>query len=152
VLDQNTYDIPVEAKLEDPIKIEIQQTVGDSETYKEYSNWTVKPSGAGVAAKIKFNDNSWTVGATIRITYNGYHAKLTDYDSIIHETVNRKYALLCGLEKALEWYTSTDNTDTWKERYNTVRYDKQEIERKGGAVHRMKKRERGFFNVPGWNK
>ena len=97
-------------------------------------------------------DRSWVTGATIRITFNGYHAKLTGATSVIHENVNRQYILLCAKEKALEWYTSVDTSDTWKEKYNTVRYDKQEMERKGSTVHRMKRRERGFFNVPGWGR
>jgi len=124
VQDQQDYALPVAAKREKPLRVEVQTVAGDSESYKVRDDWEYVPSAAGSTGILHFLTNNLTAGMTIRIMYKAWHPAVSVYNSVIHETMPKSLAVNACKVALLEWYvTANEDKEFWAQKYNIARND-----------------------------
>lgn len=125
VSSQQDYSLPVTAKRERPLKLEIQTVAGDTESYIPYDSYDYIPSAVGSAGTLHFWENP-SAGMTIRFTCKTYHPALTAFNSEVHQTIPTDLAKLAAKVGVMEWFVGLSDDDPaspWPRKLDIARND-----------------------------
>lgn len=101
-LNQTEYNVPVSVK-RGLKQVWVDYDDGDPVQIHDARN---ELSGAGTVSKLYLP--SFVDGYTIRLVYDGIHARVSAYSDIINEYVHPKVATAASIIKLLEWYNRRD--------------------------------------------
>lgn len=115
---QTEYTLPVALKGSKITKVELQGVTSDSNDnrYVLVSNWRVVDSDPGSTAILVLPQVQ--AGYVIRISYSGYHPRVSLYDDYISEHIHPELAVCSVVAHALQWYNSQRSgaDEYWKQR------------------------------------
>lgn len=129
VAQQQTYTLPVTAKLERPRKVEIQTIAGDNDSYQERTDYRYVYSAPGSTASLVFGEDISTGGLTIRIQNDVSQPYLTNGSAVLSETITPRRALATCEVAVLAWWNNQNGgqDDYWLRRENMARDELKEI-------------------------
>lgn len=160
---QTEYTLPLALKGEQIQKVELQGITTDANDnrYADISNWkvvTAAPGSTGLLVLPQYPE-----GYTVRITYLGYHPRVTAYDDYISEYYHPELVHAVALAHVLQWKNdqrgvqgTADNALLGLEQKAWSQYDRARVlypiqippRRMQGSVHWDITRTDEFYPIP----